>query len=157
MKHPSNRDLFLTHLNGNNVKAKASREQETSYWWHDCLLPRARFTPPGFEDQVWAWLHSDWLRRPGPCSLWSPRACHYCYLQPSVDTPHWHQLWGTHCICLFRRLVLFMNNMCAPCFAFQWAFLKNYRTCYNVHDQNFPGSIPPGILPIIFGLLNWAV
>ena len=80
-------------------------------------LPHTGFTPTGFEDQVWAWLHSDWLLRPGPCSLWLLRCCSAtCNL---LWTRLTDQLWGTHCICLFLGLVRFMNNMCTPCFDLQ--------------------------------------
>ena len=86
-------------------------------------LPRASFALTGFDDQVWAWLLSDWLRRPGPCSLWLLRcgAAATCNL---LWTRLTDQLWGTHCICLFLRLVRFMNNTWDPCFCCFTIFWK---------------------------------
>ena len=81
--------------------------------------PRARLTPTDFEDQVWAWPSSDWLQRPGPCSL-SVVAPPRLLLPTATCNLLWprltDQLWGTHCICLFLRSAWFVNSECVPCF-----------------------------------------
>ena len=118
-KHPSNMRVFPTDLDCNKVKGQASTEEQTSYWWHDRPPTLLWFLSAGFEDQVWAWLHSDWLLRPGPCSLWLLRCAAAAATCNLLWTRLTDQLWGTHCICLFLELVRFMNNMCTPCFDLQ--------------------------------------
>ena len=107
-KHPSHMHVFKTDLNRNKVKANAGTQQQNSSGWHDRLPTRCRFTPTDFEDQVWAWLHSD-------CSLWLLR-CVLCCSTTFCGHASLNQLWGAHCICRCLRLVRFMNVCSLFCF-----------------------------------------
>ena len=100
-----------------------------------------------------ALIHSSWLRRPslglallwllasetGSLSLWLIRAC---YLQPSVDAPHWTTLGYTLHTCLTLSLDTCWQittwNICAPSFASEMSLLnllKNFGAPENVQNK----------------------